>query len=197
MLWGTRTSMNELFYQLRWALPIWLVGLLTNWWPDNRIAQLLRGMLARPFIGSCGRGLQLGRNVTILNGHRLEIGDHVYIAHGSWLNCLGGMTLESEVILGPYVVISTLQQVFKNGSVRFGGSISRPVRIGCGSWLAAHVAVKCGVSVGKGSLVAANAMVASDIPGGVVVGGVPATIIGPNRDGEAELFNRRGAASRG
>jgi len=187
--------MCELMYQLRWALPIWLVGLLTNWWPDNRITLRLRGLLTRPFIGSCGRGLQLGRNVTILNGHRLAIGDHVYIAQGGWLNCLGGMTLESEVILGPYVVISTMQHVFNNGSVRFGGSISAPVRIGRGSWLAAHVAVKCGVSVGKGSLVAANAMVASDIPDGVVVGGVPAKVIGLNRDGEAEVFNRSGAAS--
>ena len=39
--------MCELMYQLRWALPIWLVGLLTNWWPDTRITQLLRGLPAR------------------------------------------------------------------------------------------------------------------------------------------------------
>lgn len=187
--------MRELIYQLRWALPMWLVGLLTNWLPDNRLALQLRGLLVRPFIGKCGCGLQLGRNVTLLNPHRLEIGDHVYVAQGCWLNCLGGLTLESEVILGPNVVISTLQHVFKDGSARFGGSISDPVRIGRGSWLAAHVAVKCGVTIGKGNLVAANAAVVSDTPDGAVVGGVPAKVIGENRDGEATLFRREDLAS--
>ena len=182
--------MNELIYQLRWALPIWLVGVLTNWWPDNRVSLRLRGLFASPFIGKCGRGLQLGRNVTLLNPHRLVIGDHVYVAQGCWLNCLGGLTLQSEVILGPYVTISTLQHVFKDGSARFGGSIRGPVMIGRGSWLAAHVSVKCGVSVGCGSLVAANAAVASDVPDHVIAGGVPAKVIGDNNDGEAS-FSRR------
>lgn len=187
--------MNEIVYQLRWALPMWLVGLLTNWWPDNRVALRLRGWLARPFIGRCGRGLQLGRGVTLLNAHRLEIGDHVYIAQGCWLNALGGLALESEVILGPYVVISTLQHVFKAGSVRFGGSLGRPVRVGRGSWLAAHASVKCGTTIGQGTLVAANAAVADDVPDGVVAGGVPAKVIGRNRDGDAEFFQRGGASA--
>ncbi len=93
-------------------------------------------------------------------------------------------------MLGPYVVISTLQHVFQKGSVRFGGSISGPVRIGRRSWLAAHVSVKCGVTVGKGNLVAANAAVAEDTPDGAVMGGVPARVIGENRDGEPNFYRR-------
>lgn len=182
--------MHEVFVQLRWVLPMWLVGLLTNWLPDNRATLSLRGLLAKPFIRRCGRGFQLGRDVTLLNSHRLELGNHVYIAKGSWLNALGGLVLEDEVVLGPYVVISTLQHVFQKGSVRFGGGISGPVRIGRGSWLAAHVSVKCGVTVGKGNLVAANAAVKSDTPDGVIVGGVPAKIVGENHDGKADFFSR-------
>ena len=63
--------MSEVFHQLRWALPIWLVGLLTNWLPDNRITLRLRGMLARPFIRRCGRGLLLGGVPGALLGHAL------------------------------------------------------------------------------------------------------------------------------
>ena len=184
--------MSELTHQLRWALPIWLVGLLTNWLPDNRITLRLRGALARPFIRKCGRGLRLGSHVTLLNTNRLEVGDNVYLARGTWLNCMGGMTVEDEVSLAPYVVISTLQHVFKDGSVHKGGSIARPVTIGRGSWLAAHVSVKCGVRIGKGNLVAANACVVKDTPDNVVVGGVPAKVIGPNQDGEAEFYSRAG-----
>ena len=46
------------------------------------------------------------------------------------------------------------------------------------------------MSIGKGNLVAANACVVKDTPDHVVVGGVPAKVIGPNEDGEAEFFSR-------
>jgi acetyltransferase-like isoleucine patch superfamily enzyme len=181
---------TEILHQLRWALPLWLVLLLTNWMPDNRVVTRLRGALASPFIGKCGRRLRLGAGVRLLNSHRLAIGDDVYLAHGTWLNALGGLTIEDQVSVAPYVAISTLQHVFKNGSVHGGGSVARPVTIGRGTWLAAHVSVKCGVRVGKGNLVAANACVVKDTPDHVVVGGVPAKVIGPNEDGEAEFYTR-------
>lgn len=182
--------LRELIHQLRWALPIWLVGLLTNWWPDNRVTVRLRGALAKPFVRRCGRRFALGARVTLLNTHRLEVGNDVYIAQGAWLNCLGGLVLEDEVVIGPYVVISTLQHTFKDGSVRRGGSIARPVRVGRGTWLAAHSTVKCGTAIGAGNLVASNSAVVKDTPDGVVVGGVPAKVIKPNADREPEFFTR-------
>lgn len=186
-----RYLIREIRHQARWAVPMRMVGVLTDWMPDNRITIRLRGHLARPFIKDCGKNFQMGSHVTLLNPHQLSIGDHVYIARGSWLNSMGGLTLEDEVVLGPYVVISTLQHVFKNGSVRFGGSTAAPVTIGRGSWLAAHVSVTCGTRVGQGNLVAANACVTKDTPDHVVIGGVPARVIGENVDGEAEFMSRR------
>jgi acetyltransferase-like isoleucine patch superfamily enzyme len=181
---------HTMWQQVRWALPMWAVGAATNWWPDNRVTLRVRGALARPFIKKCGKNFQLGSRVTLLNTNALEVGDDVYLAHGTWLNCMGGMELEDEVVIAPYVVISTLQHVFNQGSVRRGGSIARSVRIGRGSWLAAHVSVKCGVNVGRGNLVAANACVVGDTPDNVVLGGVPAKVLGENRDGEAEFHTR-------
>ncbi|MGQ9592051.1 MAG: acyltransferase [Planctomycetota bacterium] len=182
--------MRELIFQLRWALPMWLVGLFTNWWPQNRVTCRLRGALAKPFIRRCGRRFSLGAHVTLLNTHRLQVGNDVYSALGAWLNCLGGLTLEDEVVIGPYVVVSTLQHTFKKGSVRRGGSIARPVRVGRGTRIAAHSTVKCGVTVGAGNLVASNSAVVSDTPDGVLVGGVPARVIQPNSDRNAEFMTR-------
>lgn len=185
-----RPLLAELKHQLRWALPLRAVQLATSWFPDNSVALRVRGALARPFIANCGRGFQLGRDVTLLNTYALGIGDDVYIAKGAWLNAMGGLQLDDQVVVAPYVVISTLQHVFKDGSVRFGGSIARSVKIGKGTWLAAHSSVKCGVSVGDGVLVAANSCVVNDVEPRMVVGGVPARAIGPNVDGEAELLSR-------
>src|SRR5690606_11008875 len=101
--------MKEFWIQIRYILPLWFVQLLTNLLPDNRITIRLRGMLVRPFIGKCGKNLTLGSQVTLNNPQNLVVGDNVYIAKGTWLNALGGLYLEDEVVLAPYVVISTLQ----------------------------------------------------------------------------------------
>ena len=185
-----KAARQEIRHQLRWAVPMRMVGVLTDWMPDNRVTIRLRGRLASLFIKDCGKNFQMGSQVTLLNPHELRVGDDVYVARGGWLNAMGGLELQDEVVLGPYVVISTLQHVFKDGSVRFGGSTAAPVSIGRGSWLAAHVSVKCGTRVGRGNLVAANACVVKDTPDNVVVGGVPARVLGENRDGEAEFQSR-------
>jgi len=182
---------RELWYQLRWALPLWVIGLLTNWLPENRITLRFRGSLTRPFLSRCGRNFQLGAYVTLRETHRMEVGNDVYIARGGWMDATGGLTLEDEVVLGPYVVISTSQHVFRDGSVRFGGNIARPVVVGRGTWIGAHASVKCGTGIGKGTLVGANAFVARDLPDQVIVGGVPARIIKPNEDRVAEFHSRQ------
>lgn len=182
--------MSELANQLRWALPLWFVGLLTNWWPDNRITLRLRGALARIFIGRCGRNFQLGRNVSLLNSETLQVGHDVYIAQGAWLDAMGGLSLEDEVIISPFVVMSSVHHVFKNGSARFGGSSAAPISVGRGTWIASHCTVKAGVRIGSGCLVAANSAVVKDIPDGQMAGGVPAKVIRPNTDGVAQFYTR-------
>ncbi|MHC5061003.1 MAG: acyltransferase [Planctomycetota bacterium] len=95
---------------------------------------------------------------------------------------MGGLTIEDEVVIGPYVVISTGTHGFKDNSVRFGGTVMQPVVIGRGTWLAAHTVVRAGVNIGSGVLVAGNAAVSKDVPDNVIVGGVPAKIIKQRTD---------------
>lgn len=176
--------MNQIKIQLRYVLPLWFVLLITNWLPDNRFSIRLRGMLASPFFKKCGKGLELGRDLTLLNSNNIEIGDNVYIAKGSWFNGLGGLIIEDEVVIAPYVTVSTMQHIFKNNSVRFGGSLPGKVKVGKGTWLASHVSVKCGVSIGKGCIIGANAFVVKNTDDNGIYGGVPAKFIKDNENGE-------------
>lgn len=139
------------------------------------------------FIWKCGKNFQCGRRVTLLNSDRLDIGDNVYLATGVWLNAMGGITLEDEVVFAPYVVISSSVHGFKNGSVRFGGAHPAPVKIGKGSWLAAHSTIRAGVSVGQGVIVGANAVVTKDTDNHVIVGGVPAKAIKQRLDNPSDI----------
>ncbi|MEC4114940.1 acyltransferase [Myroides pelagicus] len=181
--------MLQLKNQIRYILPLWFVLLITNWLPDNRVSIRLRGFLASPFFKKCGKGLELGRDLTFLNSNNIEIGSNVYIAKGTWLNGLGGLMIEDEVVMAPYVTISTMQHVFKDQSVRFGGSVPGKVVIKKGTWLASHVAVKCGVSIGRGSIVGANAFVVKDIDDNSIYGGVPAKFIKKNEDSDFSYAN--------
>lgn len=185
------TSKRILYVIFRYDLPIWFVALLTNWWPDNRLTIRLRGMFYKPFIARCRKNFAVAKAVQLKSTSRLTIGDNVYLASGVWLNAMGGMTIEDEVVMGPYVVISTGTHTFKDNSVRFGGTIMEPVTIGRGTWLAAHTVVRAGVKIGSGVLGAANAAVTKDVPDNVIVGGVPAKVIGQRIDTEEEVkYNR-------
>ena len=171
--------MNELAYQLRYALPIWLVGFVTDWWPDNRVTIRVRGWLYSRFIPRCGRDLVVQRRVTLLNVHNLTIGDGVGIATGTWIDAMGGVTLEDGVRISPYVVLASSTHCFRDGRVLAGESRQGPIRVRTGTWLASHVVVSAGTTVGAGCLVAGNAAVTKDTPDHVMLGGVPAKVLGP------------------
>jgi acetyltransferase-like isoleucine patch superfamily enzyme len=181
--------LKQVFYQLRFALPLWFGQLLTNWLPENRVTIRIRGALAAPFLGKCGRNLQLARGVTFLNVCGIEIGNDVYIATGCWIDGMGGLIIEDEVALSPFVVIATSSHCFKNNSVRFGGSRRAPAKIGKGSWIASHVIIS-GATVGSGTIVGSSAVVSKDLPDNVFAAGVPARVIGPRVDKEANIFSR-------
>lgn len=175
---------------LRFDLPVLAVQGLLFWLPDNSVTIRLRGALVKPFIKKCGKGFKLGSAVRLLNTDRLEIGDNVYIARGCWLNCYGGIYIGDEVVLSPYIVISTLVHGFKNGSTYGAPSDIGPVHIGRGSWLAAHVSVRAGVTIGSGVLVAANAAVVKNVPDNVIIGGVPAKVIKERKDTDYQVRGR-------
>ena len=181
--------LKELRYQCRYAMPLWFVQLLTNWLPENRITIRIRGALVRPFLSKCGGNLQLARGVTFLNVSGIEIGSDVYIATGCWIDGIGGLTIEDEVKISPYVVITTTSHCFKDNSVRFGGSRRRSIKIGKGTWVAAHVVIT-GAKIGSGAIVGANSVVTRDLPDNVFAAGTPAKVISPRVDKQPNIFSR-------
>lgn len=162
---------------LRYDWPLHFSLLLTNWLPDNVVFLRFRGWLAGHFLGSCGKNLRIGRNITFYNPANISIGSNVYIAYGCWFMSGERITIEDEVIFGPYCVVVSSNHSRAQKSFRYGTPALDPIRIERGAWIAAHVTLTAGASVGRGVLIAANSVVRGDIPDNVLAAGQPAKVV--------------------
>ena len=172
--------MNSRIYNLvQFYWPLYLVLLLTNWLPDNVVFLRFRGLLARRFFKSCGKGLSLGRNLVFVGSEHICLGINVYIAYGSWfVASTEGINIGDEVMFGPYCVIASGNHKKVNGSYRFSQGNRAPIKVGRGTWIGAHVTLTAGVDLGMGCLVGANSVVARGVvPDDCVIGGIPARFI--------------------
>lgn len=169
--------MSKLYRLLRYDWPLHFVLVLTNWLPDNVPFLRLRGWLARLFLGECGSGFNLGRNVTLYNPSRIRIGNNVYIAYGCWFMAGETITIEDEVMFGPYCLIVSSNHQRGKHSFRFADSKREPILIGRGSWIGGGVAITAGSNVGSGVAIGANSVVRGSIPSNVMAAGQPVRVI--------------------
>ena len=95
------------------------------------------------------------------------------------------------------VVINEGASIGRNARLHHGVTIGQIgegfPRLGDNVWVAAGAQILGGVTVGDGAAVGANAVVISDVPAGVTVGGVPAKVIS-ERSSERWLVDACGRA---
>ena len=65
----------------------------------------------------------------------------------------------------------------------------QPITIGDDVWIGRRVMLLPGVSIGKGAVIGAGAVVTKDVPEFAVVGGVPAKIIKWRKQDEKSLMH--------
>lgn len=83
-----------------------------------------------------------------------------------------------DVFIGPKCVLACAGHPINSEQRRTEPLMqSKPIHIGNNVWLGASVTVIGGVSIGDGSVIAAGAVVTTDIPASVVAGGVPCKVI--------------------
>lgn len=153
------------------------LNLLLDLLPNHSISNLIRGYFYSFFMKKCGKKFQVAKGVLINCKEKVEIGDNVYIAHDCWINAAGGLFIEDNVIISPKVVIATTKHAYENGSIMLKNGGVSSINIKQGAWIASNVTLTMGVTIGKGSIVAANSCVSKDIDDYILAGGVPCKAI--------------------
>ena len=125
---------------------------------------------------SCGKHVNIEQGA--LFSAKVSLGDYSGIGINARIN--GACTIGHHVMMGTDVVIITRNHAFDRTDIPMmeqGFEQERPVVIGDDVWIGDRVIILPGVTVGNGSILAAGAVVTSDVPPYAIVGGVPARII--------------------
>jgi FkbH-like protein len=105
---------------------------------------------------------------------RITIGDSVWINFGAVVAAHNSISIGDHCMIGQYCIVSDVDvpERFAESGVE-----SKPIRIEDRVWLAGRVTVRPGVTIGAGSVVISGSIVESDIPPGVIAGGIPARVL--------------------
>lgn len=113
---------------------------------------------------------------------RLSIGAHTVVNINCFFDLNDTITIGDHIGVGHEVMILTTTHRMGPPERRNGPTYTAPVRIEDGAWIGARTTILPGVTVGRGAVVAAGAVVVRDVAPNTMVGGVPAKVIVPDLD---------------
>ncbi len=118
-----------------------------------------------------------GRGQNLRSGAR--IGDNTWINRRCTLDARGGLRIGANVSVSPEVMILSASHDMNHPRFKL---VDFPVVIEDHAWIGTRAMILPNVTVGRGAVVAAGAVVTRDVPPMTVVAGVPAKPVGMRDD---------------
>ena len=136
-----------------------------------------RTAIARELFASFGEHAWLEAPIYCAYGSHTSIGEGCWFNTGATLIDDAEIRIGARVLFGPHVTIATAGHPLAPALRSTAGQFSAVVTIEDEVWVGANATILPGVTIGRGSVVAAGAVVTRSVPPMYVVGGVPARII--------------------
>lgn len=127
-----------------------------------------------------GNKCRIRRKFFIDHPSRLTVGNESFINYFCHIHCgdYGHVTLGENVFIGPDVKICCVSHEIGEAKRRAGvATKDGDIVIEDGAWIGIGATILPGVRIGKGSIVAAGAVVNKDVNPNSLVAGVPARLI--------------------
>lgn len=131
----------------------------------------LRIIILRLFGAEIGRGVNIRQHVRVHWPWKLRVADDVWIGVDAWLLNLEPITIGSNVCISQGVFLCTGSHDHRSPTFEFDNA---PIVIEDGVWVAARATVLRGVTIRKGALIGATALVSKDVPERAKMLAVPA-----------------------
>jgi len=132
---------------------------------------------------SIGDETMLERNVVLstgpVPGAMIKLGNRVSVGNGTVMVGHASIEIGDAVMIGPLCYITAGTHIFDrtNTAMLDQGIRGHGVRIEDDVWIGAGVVILDKVTIHKGAIIGAGAVVTRDVPAGAIVGGVPARLI--------------------
>ena len=141
-----------------------------------RLAKKIRVFFAKRILDYCGNNVNIEHAASF--SPSVKLGDY----SGIGINCdvIGSVSIGNYVMMGPEVYITTVNHKHDRIDIPMmhqGNTEDEPIIIEDDVWIGRRAIILGGVTIGKGSVVGAGAVVTKDVPPYSVVGGVPAKVI--------------------
>lgn len=133
-----------------------------------------REEIIRELFGSAGKNPGVFPGFHCDNGFNIHVGDNFFANYNVTILDRAPVVIGDNCMIAPGVMITAVGHPLSPQGRRDNMAYSKPVHIGNDVWIGGNVSIMPGVTIGNNVVVAAGAVVTSDVPDNCVVGGVPA-----------------------
>ncbi|KKQ25801.1 MAG: Bacterial transferase hexapeptide repeat protein [Candidatus Woesebacteria bacterium GW2011_GWA1_37_8] len=145
----------------------------------NRIVYFfgfLRSVFWRLFLKKMGRNVDIMKSVKIMSPQKVEIGHYVLLNDGVIIGGQKGVSIGNYVMLSYNVNLVSENHAYQNPllPIKKQGYFGGPIVIDDDVWIGANAVILPNVTIGKGAIVGANAVVTNNVAPYSIVGGIPA-----------------------
>jgi acetyltransferase-like isoleucine patch superfamily enzyme len=123
--------------------------------------------------------IQIGSDTGIYHGTFFELGTAARVQIGDYCTLVGAiLRVQSDLCIGNYALIA--HEVVITDCETIGTAqcpTTRPITIGDDVWIGMRAIILAGVTIGRGAVVGAGAVVTDDVPPMTIVSGNPARIV--------------------
>jgi len=155
-------------------------------------SQTIRHSVLRSWGLKLDEGSLIYMGAEIRDPQNIVIGAGTTIGHNCTLDGRGSLHIGNSVNLSSEVMIWTMQHDHRSPTF---GAVSVPVIIEDYAWVSCRAIVLPGVTIGKGAVVAAGAVVTKSVEPYAIVAGIPAKPIGQRNQDLEYTLGMQGAPS--
>ena len=187
----TKKSGRDIFRKYRFVFKISSAilrpvpkGLLRTLWPfldvfRGKCGLFIRYLIIKKLCNNSGENIYVGHNVTILKHENLSLGENVSIHPNCYLDASGNIEIGSNVSIAHNSSIISFEHTWSDPSIsiKYNQIVLKPVKIENDVWVGCGCRVLGGTTIKNRTIVAAGAVVTTDIGPNALFGGVPARFI--------------------